>query len=82
MPLNLNALEQRAGIVFATGYNTQELTPLAKSMAMDSELVTAPNAGILSLFTTYVDPKLIEVLVTPMRMAEIFGETKKGDWTT
>lgn len=80
--LNFNALEQRAGIVFATGYNPQALTPLAKQMAMDSELVTAPNAGVLSLFTTYVDPKLIETLVTPMRMAEIFGETKKGDWTT
>ncbi|NJJ92906.1 hypothetical protein [Proteus mirabilis] len=80
--LNFNALEQRAGIVFATGYNPQALTPLAKQMAMDSELVTTPNAGVLSLFTTYVDPKLIETLVTPMRMAEIFGETKKGDWTT
>ncbi|HHR6445318.1 TPA: DUF2184 domain-containing protein [Providencia alcalifaciens] len=80
--LNFNALEQRAGIVFATGYNPQALTPLARQMAMDSELVTTPNAGVLSLFTTYVDPKLIETLVTPMRMAEIFGETKKGDWTT
>ncbi|WP_368870093.1 DUF2184 domain-containing protein [Proteus mirabilis] len=80
--LNFNALEQRAGIVFATGYNPQALTPLAKQMAMDSELVTTPNAGVLSLFTTYVDPKLIETLVIPMRMAEIFGETKKGDWTT
>lgn len=80
--LNFNALEQRAGIVFATGYNPQALTTLAKQMAMDSELVTTPNAGVLSLFTTYVDPKLIETLVTPMRMAEIFGETKKGDWTT
>ncbi|MEQ5179121.1 DUF2184 domain-containing protein [Proteus genomosp. 6] len=80
--LNFNALEQRAGIVFATGYSPQALTPLARQMAMDSELVTTPNAGVLSLFTTYVDPKLIETLVTPMRMAEIFGETKKGDWTT
>lgn len=80
--LNFNALEQQAGIVFAAGYLPQALTPLAKSMAMDSELVTTPNAGVLSLFTTYVDPKLIDVLVTPMRMAEIFGETKKGDWTT
>ncbi|QHJ85772.1 MAG: hypothetical protein [Caudoviricetes sp.] len=80
--LNFNALAARAGIVFAAGYQPQELTPYAKSMAMDSDLVTAPNAGILSLFTTYVDPKLIEVLVTPMRMPEIFGEVKKGDWTT
>lgn len=51
-------------------------------MAMDSELVTAPNAGIPSVFTTFVDPKVIDVIVAPMKMAGIFGETKKGDWTS
>ncbi|HEM6868932.1 TPA: DUF2184 domain-containing protein [Providencia stuartii] len=99
MPLNFNALANRAGIVFATGYQPKELDQQAKaniiggalsdsalavglSLGMDSELVTAPNAGILSIFTTYVDPKVIDALVTPMRMAEIFGEKKQGDWTT
>lgn len=51
-------------------------------MAMDSELVTAPNSGIPLVFTTYIDPKVIEVILAPMKMAGIFGEVKKGDWTS
>ncbi|KMJ45467.1 hypothetical protein AB204_09015 [Xenorhabdus khoisanae] len=80
--MNLNALAQRAGVVFNTGYQVQELTNQNRHMAMDSAMVTAPNAGILSLFTTYIDPKVIDVLVTPMRMAEAFQEVKRGDWLT
>lgn len=46
-------------------------------------LVTVSNAGIPAFLSTYVDPKLIEVLVAPMKAAEIIGdEIKKGDWTT
>ena len=46
-------------------------------------LVTVSNAGIPAFLSTYVDPKLIEVLVSPMKAAEIVGdEVKKGDWTT
>lgn len=56
-------------------------------MAMDADYVggtavTAPNAGIPNFLTTWVDPSIIDVLVAPMRMAEIFTETKKGDRTT
>lgn len=52
--------------------------------AMDAQpnLVTAPNSGIPAYFTNLVDPELIRVLVTPMKAADILGETKKGDWTT
>lgn len=45
-------------------------------------LVTAANAGILSLFTTYVDPTLIKVLVAPVKAAVLYGERKYGDWVT
>ncbi len=45
-------------------------------------LVGTPNSGIPSYLTTYVDPKVIEVLVAPMAAAELIGESKKGDWTT
>jgi hypothetical protein len=44
--------------------------------------VTTSNAGIPAFLSTYVDPKLIEVLLTPTRAAEIYGETQKGDWKT
>ena len=46
-------------------------------------LITTSNAGIPAFLSTYIDPKLIEVLVSPMKAAEIVGdEVKKGDWTT
>lgn len=55
-----------------------------RSIALDAQpqLVTTANAGIPALFTTYIDPKLIEVLVTPMKAAQAYGETKYGDWVT
>jgi hypothetical protein len=54
-------------------------------LAMDAQpqLVTQPNAGIPAFLSTYLDPKIIEVLFSPMKASEIVGEeTKKGDWTT
>lgn len=87
--MNLLDLQENAGIVFATGHAPAVLTPQERSKmeasvrrtAMDAApLLTTPNAGILSLFTTYVDPRVIEVLVEPMKAAQIFGETKKGSW--
>jgi len=75
----------RAGVVLPQGV-TDVSTP-ANQFAMDAAsltptLVGTPNAGIPSFLTTYVDPKVIEVLVAPMKAAEIVGESKKGDWTT
>lgn len=54
------------------------------ALAMDAQpgLVTASNSGVPAYFTNYVDPELLRVLVTPMKAAQILGETKKGDWTT
>ena len=75
----------RAGVILP-GSVTNVSTP-ASDYAMDAadltpHLVTTPNAGIPTYLTTYVDPKVIEVLVAPMKAAEIVGESKKGDWTT
>lgn len=52
----------------------------ASTVGPQNSLITSPNAGMLGLFTTYVDPKLIEVLLQPVKAAEIYGETRKGDW--
>ena len=48
-------------------------------MALDAEpgLTTDPNAGIPSLFTTWVDPKVYEVLFAKNKGAEILGEVRK-----
>lgn len=80
--LNFHALANDAGIVFQTGHQPMQLDNLARaSIAQDSDLVLQPNSGILSMFTTYVDPRVIDAVVEPMKAAKIFGETKKGSWT-
>lgn len=80
--LNFHRLAEDAGIVFSTGHSPKELdNSIRNRIAQDSDLVTDANAGILGLFTTYVDPRVIEVLVEPMKAAQIFGESKKGSWT-
>lgn len=89
----LQQLMNRAGITFM-GVNAEfqaEGAAQAIRFAQDGgfacdaqpALVTTSNAGIPAFLTTYIDPKLIEVLVAPMKAAEIVGdEVKKGDWTT
>jgi hypothetical protein len=53
-------------------------------LAMDAQptLVTVGNAGIPSMFTSYVDPEVIRVRQAPNIGAQIYGEQKMGDWTT
>lgn len=43
---------------------------------------TAPNSGIPWFMANYVDPTIIEVLVSPVKATKIIGERKIGDWTT
>lgn len=54
------------------------------SMAMDAQpvAVTTPNAAIPALFTTFIDPRQIQVVFAPTKAAEFYGEEKLGDWTT
>lgn len=65
------------------GFIPPELA-MDSDLAMDAQpaLVTVSNSGIPAFLTNYVDPKLIEVLVTKNKAAQILGENKKGDWTT
>lgn len=87
----LQALSERAGIHFMgqSGLDFQKegatLREVHNGFACDAQptLVTVSNAGIPAFLSTYIDPKLIEILVAPMKAAEIVGsEVKKGDWTT
>ena len=60
---------------------------LDSKFAMDADYVggtaiTAPNGDVPAFLTTWLDPAFIDVLVSPMRMAEIFTETQKGDRVT
>lgn len=92
--MNLLQLMQATGICFMGVPNVELQTEGAArtvrigmdgAIACDSQpsLVTVSNNGIPAFLSTYVDPKIIEILVAPMRAAEIVGnERKTGDWTT
>lgn len=80
---------ERRGLILAN-HKYQLLTDSVReqiangSLAMDAQpgLFTAPSAGVLSMFTTYVDPKVIDVLFAPMKGALVAGsEVKKGNAT-
>lgn len=78
-------LKRRYGIVFMPGLARDGIPGLQfmdRSKAWDAQpgLITAANAGVPSMFTTFVDPKIIEVVVAPTKAAELYGETKKGTW--
>lgn len=68
----------------AADANPSLVTPDLR-LAMDAQpgMVTTPNAGVPILFTSIVDPEVINVLFTPQRAVEIMGgETQKGNFTT
>ena len=76
-----------AGIHFPDAYAMDFYPPLARrdvAIAADAQpgLITVSNSGIPAFLTSYIDPDLIRVLVSPMKAAIIVGEAKKGDWTT
>jgi len=43
---------------------------------------TAPNSGIPSWLTTFIDPDIYQAVFAPLRAAEIFGEKREGTWVT
>lgn len=49
--------------------------------AGDAALVTQTNNGVPLWMLTYFDPKVIEILTTPLRAEKIFKPEKRGDWT-
>lgn len=85
--IDFRELERRAGIHFmgAQPMALDAANVYDINVAMDAQpgLVTVSNSGIPAFLTTYIDPKLIEVLVAPIKSAEAVGsEVKKGDWIT
>lgn len=75
-----------AGIHLPPGMALLENSAWLKNfqMACDAQptLLTVSNSGIPAYLTNYMDPKVIEILVAPMKAAVIFGEAQKGDWVT
>lgn len=50
-------------------------------LARDAALITNPNTTVPVELVAYIDPRVVEILTAPRRAREIFGESKKGDWT-
>jgi hypothetical protein len=79
-------LARRYGVHFMAGLDQEAkgLKLMDRDLAYDAqpELVTAANAGIPTLFTTFVDPAIIEVVLEPLNAAEFYTETKKGSWVS
>ena len=63
---------REAGIVFDS----------AKEFIAEDAAITAPNVGVPTVLTTYVDPAIVRILTAPRNARKIFGERRKGDWTT
>jgi len=91
LALDTATLGKRWGIHWIQRGANDSLNEISSLLVMDKslgaydaqpELVTQANAGIPSLFTTYVDPKIIEVVVRPTKAVELYGETKKGTWVS
>lgn len=82
---NLDILAKKLGVHYPSSYELamDAASYEEKMMAADAQTttVTYSNAAIPAFLTTVVDPKIIEILVTPMKAAEIAGsEVKKGTW--
>lgn len=77
-------LEQDWGIVMPLAQDFLK-SPWKRNfdMALDAQptLLTTPNAGVPTWFTTFVDPEIVRILQTPNKGAEILGERQLGAWT-
>lgn len=72
------------GIIFDTGSPIRGIlaNDSIDQLANDAAMVTAANSGVPVEFTSYIDPMVIPILTATRGVREIFGEVKKGDWTT
>lgn len=79
-----NILSSRGIHVPAISEYIEDLWKGNFQIAMDAQpsLITASNSGVPGFLTNFLDPEVIRILTAPMKAAEIYGETKKGDWTT
>lgn len=88
MPMNIDqqvALMREKGFVFDDHYKIRGIMANdadIERLAYDAAMLTKPNSGVPVEFTSYLDPRVIEILTGPRNSREIFAEVKKGDWTT
>lgn len=67
------------GIIFDKALNM--ITKENRARLAADAAITDPNANIPALFTSYVDSRIIKILLAPRNAKRILPEVKKGDWT-
>lgn len=72
------------GIIFDTGSPIRGIlaNDSIDQLANDAAMFEVANSGVPVEFTSYIDPMVIPILTATRGAREIFGEAKKGDWTT
>lgn len=55
---------------------------VARKLAQDAALSTAPNTTVPAFLLQYVSPDVIEILTAKRAATKVFDERKVGDWTT
>lgn len=77
------SFEQASQFGFVFPGAREWITPENRArIAQDARLATTPNATVPLELLAYIDPAVVEILTAPRRAREIFGEEKKGSWTT
>lgn len=88
--LAMRPLLQEKGIFWQPGCEPYGFMSDNPEMGCDAQmaydalptLTTDPNAGIPTMFTTWVDPEIYQVVFSPLRAVDIIGpERRTGDWT-
>lgn len=51
-------------------------------LANDAQLVTVPNTAVPAELSSYLDSRIIDIVIRPLKARGIFTEAQKGDWTT
>lgn len=81
-----SALHAQRGVILQDSVNSYLPAEFKRNfnLAMDAQpaLSTDPSAGIPVWLSTMIDPAIFEILFSPVKAAEIFGEEKRGSWTT
>ena len=52
-------------------------------VAMDAQpqMLTDANAGLPAILTTHIDPEVVRIATTPLKIAGMITEVQKGSWT-
>ena len=74
--------QDRAALEAAGIYLPDTVRHYTDDAAIQPGLLTQVNAGIPAYLSNILDPKIIELLLTPTNATKITGERGMGNWTT